>query len=253
MPKSAVKDSDKLRAIVREYPTEFAITPQNGLFCKLCECLVKFEKRFFVDSHRASSKHTSKCANKVQSSSSCSQQFISTNGFVEDVTTAFLAADIPLKKLNHPAIRNLFKILGKDCPSESSCRHKVQDLGEQEIARVKESLAGKKVFLVVDETSIDTEKYMNILIGDVAVPSKVYLVDCVLLADNINNNTVTHNVDDIIHSLSIDRYNFLLLLSDAASYMTLAGQNLKHMYPHLWHVTCISHLLHNCALIVRSK
>ena len=34
--------------------------------------------------------------------------------------------------------------------------------------------------------------------------------------------------------------------------MSLAGKKLKELYPSLVHVTCIAHLLYNCAMGVRA-
>ena len=34
--------------------------------------------------------------------------------------------------------------------------------------------------------------------------------------------------------------------------MSLAGKTLKELYPFLMHVTCVAHLLHNCAMRVRA-
>ena len=34
--------------------------------------------------------------------------------------------------------------------------------------------------------------------------------------------------------------------------MSLAGKTLKKLYPTLMHVTCIAHLLHNCAIRIRA-
>ena len=54
-------------------------------------------------------------------------------------------------------------------------------------------------------------------------------------------------IDNILCKLDIARQNFLLLLSDAASYMTACTAMLKVLYIHLFHVTCLAHILHNCA------
>ena len=35
--------------------------------------------------------------------------------------------------------------------------------------------------------------------------------------------------------------------------MSLAGKTLKELYPSLMHVTCVAHLLHNCAMRVRAR
>ena len=39
---------------------------------------------------------------------------------------------------------------------------------------------------------------------------------------------------------------------DAAKYMVAAGAILKSLYSKLLHVTCVAHLLHNCAMKVKS-
>ena len=50
-------------------------------------------------------------------------------------------------------------------------------------------------------------------------------------------------------------FNTLKLLSDVAKYVIAAGITLKSLYPKLFHVTCVAHLLHcvahllhNCAI-----
>ena len=51
-----------------------------------------------------------------------------------------------------------------------------------------------------------------------------------------------------MRELGTKRENFALLLTDAARYMSLTGKTFKELYPILMHVTCIAHLLHNCAI-----
>ena len=41
-------------------------------------------------------------------------------------------------------------------------------------------------------------------------------------------------------------------LFDAAKYMIAAGITLKSLYPKLFHVTCVAHLLQNCAMEIKS-
>ena len=59
---------------------------------------------------------------------------------------------------------------------------------------------------------------------------------------------ILHTVDDVLRQLGTKRENFALLLTDAAQYMSLTGKTLKELYPTLMHVTCIVHLLQNCAV-----
>ena len=43
-----------------------------------------------------------------------------------------------------------------------------------------------------------------------------------------------------------------MLLSDAAKYRIAAGITLKSLYPKLFYMTCVAHLLHNCAIKIKS-
>ena len=53
--------------------------------------------------------------------------------------------------------------------------------------------------------------------------------------------------------LFIARNKFCLLLSDTARYMSTAGNLLKKLNPKLFHVTCMAHLIHNCAMKVQAN
>ena len=68
---------------------------------------------------------------------------------------------------------------------------------------------------------------------------------------NPNSNIIAQAVDDAVRNLGINR-SFCLLLSDAAKYMIAAGITLKSLYPKLFHVTCVAHLLHNCVMKIKS-
>ena len=57
MPKQAKSSTAKFREICRQYPNEFKATPADDLRCKLCEVLVKCDKKFFAESHRKSKLH----------------------------------------------------------------------------------------------------------------------------------------------------------------------------------------------------
>ena len=53
-------------------------------------------------------------------------------------------------------------------------------------------------------------------------------------------------------NLGINRSFFCLLLSDAAKYMIAVCITLKSLYLKLFHVTCVAHLLCNCAMKIKS-
>ena len=115
-----------------------------------------------------------------QPKASNSQSFLlpqSQKDFTKQVVTKFLEADIPLYKLQHSSIKYLLKTtLGHHCPSESACRKQVNDLASQESERIKKLLTRKPIFLVVDESDVSGQKYVNVLAGLMEEPNKTYLI-----------------------------------------------------------------------------
>ena len=99
-------------------------------------------------------------------------------------------------------------------------------------------------------SEIDKKKYLNVLVGDINVPEKTYLLDCSVVG-TVNQNVMCAKIDDCLRNLDIPRENFVLLLSYAASCMTACTAALKVLYPYLFHVTCTAHMLLICAEKVR--
>ena len=95
-------------------------------------------------------------------------------------------------------------------------------------------------------------QYLNILVGSLETPHVSYLYDCQSLKCASNSNIIAQAVDDAVRNLAINRNFFCLLLSDAAKYMIAAGIALKSLYPKLFHMTCVAHLLHNCAMKIKA-
>ena len=83
------------------------VLPTRDLRCNLCDVLVKCDKKFFVESHRDSK-----------------QIFLQLDqvNFKEQVVSLFLAADIPLHKLNHPSLKSQFATMGKVLPSDTAAQ-----------------------------------------------------------------------------------------------------------------------------------
>jgi len=252
MPKEATSCRSKATVYEREFPKEFCKNPNGELFCKLCCTIVNCDKRFRVDSHRSSKKHKKLLPATTSGASTSRQSFIAVpkKTFKGKLVEAFLSADIPLYKLQNEKIKELFTSLGQPVPSESNCRAHVSELAEEGIKVLEERFRGKKIFIVADESEIDGSKYFNILIGDISVPEKTYVLDCSIV-ETMNQQVVTTKIDDALKKLNIERNNFVLLVSDAARYMTACTNTLKTLFPQLFHITCLAHMLHNCAEKVR--
>ena len=135
-------------------------------------------------------------------------------------------------------------------PSETACRVYVHQLTEVKTSHIQQIIQGKEVFLIVDEKEFDN-KFLNILLGNIETPEKTYLVDCSIV-ETVNQAAMSTKIDDCLRSLQVPRENFALLLSDTASYMRACSTTLKVLYPNMFHVTCLAHMMRNCAERVRS-
>ena len=89
MAKQAKSSTAKVRQICQEYPDEFSATPARDL-------LVKWDKKFFVESHRKSKQHQRKLETKSKSQSKQTFLQLDQVNFKEQVVSSFFAADIPL-------------------------------------------------------------------------------------------------------------------------------------------------------------
>ena len=87
--------------------------------------------------------------------------------------------------------------------------------------------------------------------GSLETPHVSYLYECQPIKYTSNSNIIAQTVDDAVGNLGIKRSFYCLLLSDAAKYMIAAGITLKSLYPKLFHVTRIAHLLHDCAIKIK--
>lgn len=250
MPKERVTTCNKAHIVAREYPNEFCLNASGDLFCRLCHTNVNCDKQFRVTQHRNTRKHQS---GVEEGKPKAKQTFlpVAKRDFTEKLVDAFLSADIPLHKLQHPKIRALFNDLQQPVPSETTCRAHVDTLAKQQLQQIKTVLQGKNVFMVVDESEVAKCKYVNILVGDTASPEKTYLVESSVVTI-VNQTVIAGKVDDVVRKFEVPREKFVLLLSDGASYMTASTTALKVMFPNLFHVTCTAHLLHNCAERVRA-
>ena len=126
----------------------------------------------------------------------------------------------------------------------------VKTLANNEQDYLKYLLKDKCTFIVIDKSEVDKTKFINVIVGDIDMLEKKYVIEC-CITETVNQSIICMKIDDILLKLDIARENFLLLLSDAASYMTACTATLKVLYPHLFHVTCLAHMLHNCAEKVR--
>ena len=230
MPKVKTTYAYKIQSIVKEFPNEFMESIDNQLHCNLCNCADSCYKRFLVDSHRNTSKHQkalgSRSENLILQTSQIFLRSSDTNS-VEKLTKAFLYTDILLYKLNNTHIKNLFRDIGHRLASETACRRTALQLSVDQLKRIQNAVHDKKIFLIVDESTLSSTQYLNILVGSLEKRHVSYLYDCQSLKCAPNSNIIAQAVDDAVRNLGINRSFFCLLLSDSAKYIIAAGVTLK--------------------------
>ena len=181
-----------------------------------------------MESHRKTKQHQGKLETKSKSQNKQTFLHFDQVNFKEQVVSSFLAADIPLHKLNHPSLKSLFARMGKVLPSETAARACVAKLASQKDEQIQELLRDKKIFLIVNEAEVAKQKYISVLVGSLDAPDQTFLVNCHPLDSgrNVNSSIILHTVDDMLRQLEIKRENFSLFLTDTARYMFSAGKTL---------------------------
>ena len=135
---------------------------------------------------------------------------------------------------------------------DTTCKRAALQLCEDKLERIQNAVHDKQIFVIVDESNLFGTQYLNILVRSLETPHVSYLYDCQPLKCAPNSIIIAQAVDDAVRNRGLNTSFFCLLLSDAAKYMIAAGITLKSLYPKLFHVTCVAHLLHNCAMKIKS-
>ena len=124
--------------------------------------------------------------------------------FMTELVKTFLAADILLHKLRNPHVIQLFENLDQKTPSETVCRHYVKTLANNEQDRLEYLLKDKCIFIVIDESEVDKTKFINVIVGDIGVLEKTYLIEC-CVTETVNQSIFCMEIDDILHKLDTAR------------------------------------------------
>ena len=180
-----------------------------------------------MEQHVATLKHR-KGVEKAKSAetSDTRQTFISSGehqDFATKLVQAFASADIPMAKVYHPGIRQLFRDSGQSVPSETLCRLKVKKRDEVYDQKLAKDLSEKPLFFVIDETELRGKNFLHILCGTLDKPDCCFLVRCSVIDGSANSQKIIHELDDVTKKFQVRRKDVNLLISDAASYMCRAG------------------------------
>ena len=155
-------------------------------------------------------------------------------------------------KLNNTHIKSLFRDIGHRLPFETTCRRTALQLSEDELKRIRNAVHDKQIFVIVDESTLSGTQCLNIVARSLETPQVSHLYDCQPLKCANNSNIIAQAVDNAVRNLGINKSFFCLLPSDAVKNAIAAGITLKSLYAKLFHVMCVAHFLHNCAVKIQS-
>lgn len=159
----------------------------------------------------------------------------------------FLAANIPLKKLQHPVLREILETnMAIKLPCETTFRAKfVPSCYEDVWEAIKRDLKDGPLWICPDATKDALGREVcNIIVGklDSQCYHKPHLVN-VGFMDKVNGESIARLVNDTLRKLDpeFDSERALIYVSDGAPYMLKSGRDLKIFFPQLHHILCICH------------
>ncbi|VVC39567.1 Hypothetical protein CINCED_3A022788 [Cinara cedri] len=165
-----------------------------------------------------------------------SQNSNSKNVFFEDVFNAFVAANIPLHKLdNHVLKLFLEKYIGKSISDESTLRNNyIPNIYKSVPDQIISDIGNNYVYIIVDETTDPRGlAIVNLLICKLdGMPSKSYLVACKELKST-NYETICQFINSLLKIFPGIEQNVLFFISDVGTYMIKAAKNIKNIFPEI--------------------
>lgn len=234
--------------------------------------MVTCERKSQLEQHIATAKHQQNITSNSSSGAkrqcllqssfqSAAQQESKRIKFNTDLCNMMVEADIPLHKLNAPIVKQFLQTYTIfSVPDESTIRKNYLPGRYSDIIKtIQANLHGKFLFIIVDETTDRKKRSVaNFLIGELNSGEGVrpFLTNVTEL-DKVNHSCIVSFVIDsfaqLFPSTQDERNRVLLLVSDAAAYMTKAAIALKDLFPKLIHITCLAHGISRVAECIRGE
>ena len=173
------------------------------------------------------------------------------------LTLAFMAANIPINKLDNPVIKKFLEIFtGFEIPHSSTIyKNYVKNVYDKALDKIRDEIGDNKVYLQIDETTNRGDRILlNVLCGKLdGRKSKPMLISTQIL-ENTKSETIIKGICNACRNFwpnSNGLENVLVILTDAAPNMKCAIDMAKKDYKDLKHVTCLAHGMHNVCQFVR--
>ncbi|RHZ57261.1 hypothetical protein Glove_391g13 [Diversispora epigaea] len=234
----------------REFSDHF-FADNGKLMCRFCDHSINFQTKNTITAHIGSKTHIRNKEEKenqqIKKRQPTIQTLINTSEtkktIINNLVEAFVMADIPLEKVD-----KLQKWLCENCreggfipKSDTLRREYLPKLFENHVDQLKEYFCGKRVSIIVDETTDSRARsVVNILFSYNGI-TKLTHVDYL---ESVNNCTIGQLIIQILVQWAIPFDLPLLIASDLAAYMKKCYRDvLKSIMPQLIHLPCLAHIL----------
>ena len=179
--------------------------------------------------------------------------------FILDTVEAFVKANIPIEKLDQPAIRDWMKKYVRnsgELPSANRVRqHYIPLLGDKKKEEIKHELKNNDIFVFCDET---TDKNGNCIFNILLRPSvpnaetRTHLAASVVL-DAANGANCANAILDTLQNYNIERDHVVAVVTDSARYMTKCVQTLQGLAESINRVQCWAHKINNIGSVFEEE
>lgn len=165
---------------------------------------VSWNEFSLVASHAAALKRTTETNSKQSTLPVMSRKETERNTFYKDLCDSFLAANVPLWKLNNPKLKSILeKYTSQRTPDESTLqKNYVPVLYDETMEKVRRSIGDSYGYIMVDETTDTRGDYIaNLIIGVLTSdrPGDRYLIASSHL-EKTNATTVCTFINDTLTS-----------------------------------------------------
>ena len=229
---------------------------QRKLKCIPCQQYINIDikhgdKTYFRHTNCAS--HLKNCvtnSNKRKSTEDLSKivgQSNSKKDFTRDLTNAFMAANIPLEKLNNKVLRVFLQdYCGENVNTASNLRsHYVDECYNSLKNKVNNEIGGKDIFIELDETTDREQRsVLNVMVGVIdGEPNKPMLLDTKFLKET-NSDSVCEALKQTIETNRLNFDKIVHCVTDAAPSMKKAVRKISEICPRMKSITCLAHHMH---------
>lgn len=129
-------------------------------------------------------------------------------------------------------------------------------LRDETMTEISKRIGDNYIYLIVDETTVVHGNFIVHLLISILIVQQTG--DPFFIVSRQSGATNGATISSFVNDTLISFYNgqifsgrILLLVSDAAPYMCLAGKNLQSFYSDMIHVTSVTHALHRICEKVR--